>query len=129
MPILGKRDSDKKLVLPTSTPEDEAFVTVKSKLLLGDLVVIETNLENQYEQTIAGLANYITDWNFTDEAGNKLPITREQILEFDKRDYEFVTAELNRAIVEANKDSSLDDEQKKTSSASLTAPTPVIPQT
>lgn len=127
MPVLGNKESDIKIVLPSSTAEDEAWVTVKSRLLLRDLIEVEeSSPENQYRQTIASLANYITAWNFTDNEGNVVPITEDAILDFSQADYNYITEHLGKALAAAQ-GVAIEPDQKKTSSSTLTPSTPVIP--
>lgn len=121
MPVFKLNTED--LVLPSTkdlAAEEQAIVTVKKKLTLKDIVAVNTG-DTEMDRTINGVLVYVTKWNYTDEAGVDLPITRENLVELDKDDYNFIVKKYNEALTESY--GSVGDEEKKASTDTLTPPT------
>jgi hypothetical protein len=126
MPVLGNK-ATRTLTLPsTEKSEDKAIVTVKEKLLLRDLALIREG-DNDLDSNINGLSTMIVDWNYTDESGQAVPITKDSLLELEVEDFSFLVSELMDAIENTHKGA--DDEEKKTSLPTLTPPTTIEVQT
>lgn len=120
MPTLGKVETTT-LQLPSTkdapNEADKAWVSVKTTLLLGDIADV-SNLESKTDQAIGSLAKLIVDWNFTDEAGEKLPVNEENVRKLEMVDFNFLGEWMAGKLTTAQE--GLEDEEKKDSSASST---------
>lgn len=115
----------RKIYLPSTEglPEEEkAWVEVKTRLAGGDMLVASVNGSNDIQRTEAALASYIVKWNFTNEAGETEPITRETVHQLETEDLQMLILEMNSA--QKSVKTSIEGEQKKTSSS---ISTPSIP--
>lgn len=90
MPILNNERSFKKIILPSSLPDDEAYVEVWDKVLTSDVVGLSEYQDNKNRAAVEMLVNIIKDWNFTDKDGVKLPVTAENVNFLDIRDFAFI---------------------------------------
>lgn len=80
MPVLGKTDV-KEVTLPSFDPKDPAIIKLNTSLTVGDIMVLNNDgkkLEGM-AATIKIFSRIIISWNFTDESGQILPITEENI--------------------------------------------------
>lgn len=117
MPVYKK--SEPTLVyLPSTLQEanvaDRAWIKVKTKLTLGDILDVN-KVSDPQEQTIVGVLLYIVDWNYTDEAGTVLELTADSVKEIiEPADFLFI-GELLKETIE-NSQLGLAPEEKKTSS-------------
>lgn len=110
MPQLGKQHSEK-LVLPSSTEDEPAWVLVSRTISVGVSLVIE-KLKPE-DQIFELMADCMKDWNFTDEDGKKAEITANNIKKMDAMDLLFMRekvdfqAILSRGMSKLKKNSSL----------------------
>lgn len=109
MPVLNTERKTSRLVLPSSTPEDEAWVEIYEDLLVSDVIELSNNTENPTKGTISALASIIKDWNFTDKDGNKSEISFDTVKFMTLEDLIFIT-EKAKAFTKLN---SLADAKKK----------------
>lgn len=91
--IIADRRPIQKVVLPSSTPDDEAWVELYTEVLTGDLEQVGNVGDLKGLATITGVVNLIKDWNFTKEDGSKEDITAENLRRLRQTDF--------MAIVEA----------------------------
>lgn len=129
MPKLGT-DKVKKVFLPSTenepNEEDRAWVVVKEKLLLRDLVALSDGA-NDTENALNGLASYIKDWNFTKDDGTKEDINAESVGRLEAVDFNFLAGEM-KAVTDSVK-GALSIEEKKDSTSTSTLNIPVVNQT
>ena len=102
MPVL--RDKVKKterFYLPSTDnlPEPEkAFVDMDvSPMITADIITLNTK-GGEVEVGARMLAQRIEGWNFTDEAGNDVPVTFENIKRLDLGDFGFLADKLDTDI-------------------------------
>lgn len=116
MPVLKADTTTTKIFLPSTENEpneaDRAWVTVKNKLILKDMSGLMTE-KSEIEQAISGVAAYITDWNFTDENGGKLPITPDNVGLLDMQDFTLIMTKMAAVMDKAK--AGLNIEEKKSS--------------
>lgn len=86
MPSLRTIRPTKKIILPSSTETEEAWVTVYEKPLAYDVVEINKFAGEPAEANNLMLVRLIADWNFTID-GEKAPITEENVKVLDFDDY------------------------------------------
>ena len=71
---------DPRVIKTTSIPNLEGSeVKIYNNLLWGDLEKIYSTESSNIEKTVESLVLLIQDWNLTDEAGKKLPISKETL--------------------------------------------------
>lgn len=87
------RRETKKLTLPSSTPEDEAYVIIYKEALAGDVEQMADAGENRGLAMMKALVNIIQDWNFEDEKG-KADITLENVRRLKQKDLLFLLNEV-----------------------------------
>lgn len=96
MPIM-KTDRSTKYFLPSTENEanedDRAFVMLRDRIRVETLRLIGES-DTDIDKAINGMLDYITDWNFTDADGNKLPIDKTTIVSMDFDDYSFIKEKL-----------------------------------
>jgi hypothetical protein len=92
MPVLGD-EKQVKITLPSSTPEEEAWVLLSTKMTAKDMLSMQTDAAGA-ETTWSVLAAAIKDWNFTDKEGNKSPITPENCSLIPSQDMVAITKAL-----------------------------------
>ena len=127
MPIMKKIEEDK-LYLPTTEKEtnedDRGFVMLRKKLVAGDLVTMSDESVNAFDRAVNMMALLVTDWNFFQEDGvTKVPITVESLRHLEIEDFTFLSLEIAKIAEESDK--GLETEEKKTSTVTLTPPSPV----
>lgn len=110
MPKLTPADrrETKRITLPSSTPDDEAWVEIYTEVLTGDLEQIGNVADLKGLATVTSIVNLIKDWNFEDENGQKAEINIANVRRLKQIDSMAIVKE-----VEKIKPSSLDDEVKK----------------
>jgi hypothetical protein len=115
MPKLGKITT-KRLQLPSSqyapNEEDRAYVVAVDRLLMGAIVDM-AKIDNDTERIVMCLTEFITDWNYTDDDNQKLPISPENIRLLEAVDFNFLATEF--ASVMESAESGLSKEEKKAS--------------
>jgi hypothetical protein len=81
MPILNTLDERPtlKIVLPSSKPNDEAFVVAYTEPLADDIAFIGRFRTDLDQVTIASIYRVIKDWNFTEKDGKKVEITMDNV--------------------------------------------------
>jgi hypothetical protein len=129
MPKLGGNIQQTKLVLPSSTEGDEAWVIVSHDLSLEDMIAVE-GADSQTEAGIISLGRLIKDWNYTEDGtpdSPKVPITRDTVLQLTPEDFNFLS---NWFVdLKSKKEAGLSAEEKKASgSTSVTPPTATDPE-
>lgn len=91
MPVLDRERKTKRVVLPSSTPEDEAWVEIYEDVLTGDMLAL-TDIQNQNEAGIVAMTKIIKDWNFTERDGKtKAPINAENVKKLSLSDLVHIT--------------------------------------
>ena len=87
----------KKVYLPTYEDEpneaDRAWVEIEFPLRPSDFNKINVS-GSEMMQSAAAVAIKVKNWNLTDNAGQPLPITPENIAQFDAVDFTFLTITL-----------------------------------
>lgn len=77
MPVLSSLSKTKRVILGKEGDED-VWVEIKTQVLMQDLYKDETAKE--IKSTAEILASIIVDWNFTQESGEKAPISKETVM-------------------------------------------------
>lgn len=98
MPIL--KQETKEIILP----ESGAKLTILAKVTYGTMLKVWETPAEDNSSLLAIASNFITDWDFTDEKGVKLPINFDSLKNLTKDDGQFLIAEISKYF-----------EQKKTS--------------
>lgn len=91
MPVLQK-SATTKIVLPTTEklPEaEQAWVKVKNNLSLEDIIPT-TQGDTELDKAINGVANFISEWNYTNPDGSPIEITADSIKLIDWSDFTFI---------------------------------------
>lgn len=92
MPILKDFRNTKTITLP-SFPDSK--VEVYDSLLVGQMAKLQSNTDaSQIEAGINSLHFFIKSWNFTDEAGNVLPVTTENLTFLKEDDVVYLLNEI-----------------------------------
>lgn len=80
-------------------------VEIYDSLLLLDMVGYNTDEKKFIETMVNSLPKFIKSWNFTDEAGNPLPITRENLNFLSGTDAQYLMEQITEfnAQVKKNK--------------------------
>lgn len=122
MVFLPENKLTDRVYLPSTLhlPEEQrAWVTLKTRLKFGDTDLM-FDVDTEFDKHAAGLARIITDWNFQSRDLTPLPITIENIKELETADIHY----LNKYLMSLKEDvkQPIDDEQKKTSTVTLTPP-------
>ena len=91
MPILSRKRPTTRIVLPSSTENDEAWVDVYNSANAEDVLCMQKDLDDKAKATMVGLARIISDWSFTDENLQKLEITPENIGLLDVKDFTYLS--------------------------------------
>lgn len=92
MPVLKDFRTTKILTLP-SFPDSK--VEVYSSLLVGEVARLSLKDKNEFQIGIESLPLFIKSWNFTDEQGQTLPITYENIAFFKQDDLQYFLDQIN----------------------------------
>lgn len=101
MPTLKDFRTTKKIVLPTF-PDSE--VEIYDSLLVGDMVGFSGKFEEaNVEAMIAFVPKMIKSWNFTDEKGETLPISSDNLGFLKAEDLTFLLQEITNFANEAKK--------------------------
>jgi len=108
MPTLGEK-KQKKIILPSSVPGDEAWVIVDTNITMEIVYAIE-NLEGK-QADFEAFKRLIVDWNFTDKDKKKLEINAANIEKMNIFDIKAIKKELG--IETAQKQPGLTDLKKK----------------
>lgn len=95
MPTLEAERKTKRVVLPSSQENDEAWVELCVGVLVGDIIQVTSFEKNSGQATLEVLAKLIKDWNFTDKEGNKAPINVENIKLLSVADMSALTQEID----------------------------------
>lgn len=97
MPVLQKESKLERFYLPSteSLPEeDKAFVDMEvGKLTTADIMNIDPKAP-EVQIGVMMLASRIKGWNFTDEEGNELPITFDNVQKLDVEDFGFLAGKM-----------------------------------
>lgn len=99
MPQFKKTSNKQKFWLPSTKdlPEaDRAWVELElGDITAGDVVEAAEDDASNAQIGLNMLASRITDWNFTDESGNKVPIDVEHCALLDIADFSFLGEKLS----------------------------------
>lgn len=88
MPVLKDFRHTKEITLPSY---EDSRVVVYHSLLAGDSdLIVELQRELKPSKVLLLLPKLIKEWNFTDEGGNVLPITPENINLLGDDDLKFI---------------------------------------
>lgn len=81
MPILQdlKNRPSTKIVLPSSTKGDEAWVEVYNEPLTDDIVFLSRYSDDKEMSTVAGIFRVLKAWNFTESDGKTAELSMENI--------------------------------------------------
>src|SRR3989304_4989328 len=90
------RRPTKKIILPSSTKDDAAWVEVYTEVLTGDLEQVGNVGELKGLATITGIVNLIKDWNFEDENGKKSEINIDNIRRLKQIDAMAIVDEISK---------------------------------
>lgn len=94
MPVAGKLFY-RKLKLPGYPEEDPAYVTICTNPKAGILEGLD-GIEDKQKRAMIMISKMITEWNFTDDAGQVLPITPENCEKsLSLMDIDAIESELN----------------------------------
>ncbi len=99
MPILKDFRKTKEIVLPSY---EDSKLEVYDSILVGDISTIDFK-SNDIEQIIQSLPLFIKKWNFTDEDGKDMPITRENLNFLQMADVQYLTEEIMKFNEESKK--------------------------
>jgi hypothetical protein len=131
MPVLPNTEQLERIYLPSTmkdkdgnpVPVDEqAFVVMDiSSKKTADLALMDEAMTSG-EMTIAVLAGRIREWNYTDSQGTTLDINNMTVGYIDQDDFRFLLEKIKGLKID---ETPLTDEEKKTSSSSLTTQTQV----
>jgi len=103
--------------------EQRAWVILKTRLKFGDTDLM-FEVDTEFDKHAAGLARIVTNWNLTSrEDESPLPITLENIKELETADIHYLNKYLNSLKDDVT--APIEDEQKKTSTVTLTPPVKV----
>lgn len=110
-----KKPQTTRLYLPSTdgdTDEDKAWVEVRTKVLLGDIVAAREETDGTLFKTgLAMLSRLIVNWNYTDEDNKPIPITVEALNHLEKVDYDFLDKWLSEHL--PSQEEGLATEEKK----------------
>lgn len=110
MPKLAA-DNIVEITLPSGTPDDPAIVklnttiTTKQALSAAD---VEGNAA-----MLGLIASMITDWNFTDESGQPVPITEETVGRLELEDFKAISDTVGESIDSALQQKNVGPDEKK----------------
>lgn len=88
------RRQTKKIVLPSSTPDNEVWVEIYIDALAGDFEEMANVAEKRGTAIFAGIVNIIKDWNFEKDDGTKEDINLENVRRLKQSDIIFLVAEV-----------------------------------
>jgi len=91
MPILKQAEETKEITLP----ESGAKLTILSGINYGMMLKIWELPDTDKRQMLTIAAQLITDWDFTDEKGEKIPVTSENLEKLSKEDGVFLIKEIS----------------------------------
>lgn len=106
--IPADRRETKKIILPSSKPDDEAWVEIYTEVLTGDLEQVGNVADLKGLATVTSIVNLIKDWNFVDENGVKAEINMENVRRLKQIDSMAIVAEVGKI-----KSTSLGEDVKK----------------
>lgn len=130
MPLLRKANAVR-IKLPSTKDlpeEDQAWVDLKDTMLTGEMVGL-TQGDGYKERVLYGLVEAIVDWNLEDlvpdpdkegqEKRIKAPIDIFHVARLEQEDFFFLADEMERIKKEQDETPAIENEEKKTSSATL----------
>lgn len=101
MPVLKDFRQTKTIELP-SFPGSQ--VEIYDSLLLLDMVGYNPDDKRFIETMVASLPKFIKSWNFTDESGAAMPITRENLNFLPAADAQFLLSQITEFNTLVKKD-------------------------
>jgi len=85
MPVLETKT--KKIILPsTKGSDDEAWVKIDLDMPAG-VIISSISAKTDEDRILSIITKAIVDWNFTDKAGKKAPITQENVAKIGGKDF------------------------------------------
>lgn len=94
--ITQDRRPTKKIILPSSTPDDEAWVEIYTEVLTGDLEQVGNVSDLKGLATVTGVVNLIKAWNFTKDDGTIEDINIETVRRLKQADTMFIVEEVSK---------------------------------
>jgi len=94
MPILKTEQETREIILP----ESGAKITLLNRITYGTMLKIWSENSDDKETRLAIAVAIITEWDFTDDKLEKLPITIENLEKLDKEDGEFLIKEVTASF-------------------------------
>lgn len=92
MPVLKQERTEKRVVLPSSTPEDQAWVIIYTDIRTGD--IFPDALSGEVQRSTSDIVSrLIKEWNFTKPDGNKAEINAEYVALMDAVDLVYILKE------------------------------------
>lgn len=80
--------------LPSSTPDDKAIVTIDLTVYGGMAEDVFDENGQVHAPASSIISNAIKSWNFTDRAGNIVPITRDTVRKLSPEDFNFISEKI-----------------------------------
>jgi len=100
MPVLKDFRATKVLTVP-SFPDSK--IEVYNSVLVGDSVNIDWANKNQFEVGIQRLLCHIKSWNFVNEDGKPMAVSRENLNFFREDDITYLLGEITKFALETKK--------------------------
>lgn len=113
MPKLGNTQVER-VTLPSSTPEDEAWVELNLSLTAGEVLSIRERGDDSAELSVAMLAKSIVNWNFTQDNGELEPVNEDNVKRLPAKDFNYLSEKLLAAVA-AKAANPLSTDEKKVS--------------
>lgn len=79
MPVLQTERKTKKIVLPSSTPTDEAWVEIYEDIVAGDVIGMMSAGQDVNQATILAITGIIKSWNFTTKEGEIAEVNTDNV--------------------------------------------------
>lgn len=89
------RRKTKKLILPSSTKDNEVWVEVYEEAISGDFEEVANVGDKRGTAIVAGLVNIIKDWNFEKDDGSKEEITLDNVRRLKQPDLVFILQQVD----------------------------------
>jgi hypothetical protein len=129
MPKLNnpERRQTKRIILPSSTKEDEAWVDIYEEAVAGDLEQVGDVHNLKGHATMVAITNIIKAWNFEDENGRVAEINIENVRRLRRDDISKLLDEIKaydevKPMTDEEKKSSLIDSSPRSDAKSQTTP-------
>lgn len=97
MPQLGV-PSLTTVILPSSSKDDPARVTIDLNLTGQHAKLFSSNKGDNLDMAFVVLASIITEWNFVDDAGEPVPITVDNVRLLSLTDFSYLSDIVERTV-------------------------------